>query len=122
MKLKRQGFYREMPHGDKDDPSILQFIREEGESDEDKIYQYLSAGIIVVTCGGVVKDIINSNNGTAGCPDMLTDGIWLWPGDLAYYVKKYHLKLDEDFIKSMSNNGWHIKNIPSIDYDNLEII
>ena len=47
------------------------------------------------------KDIVDSNNGIAGCPDMLTDGIWLWPGDLAYYVKRYHLKLDEDFLQSM---------------------
>lgn len=87
--------------------------------DEDKIYRYLKAGITVVACGGVVKDIVDSNNGIAGCPDLLTDGIWLWPGDLAYYVKKYHLKLDEDFIKSMSNHEWCIKDIPSIDYDNL---
>ena len=40
MKLKRQGFYKEMPYGDQSDPSILQFIRERGEIDEDKIYQY----------------------------------------------------------------------------------
>lgn len=30
MKLKRQGFYKEMPHGNKSAPSILQFIREGG--------------------------------------------------------------------------------------------
>ena len=122
MKLKRQGFYREMLHGDKGDPSILQFIRDKGELDEDKIYRYLKAGIIVVACGGIVKGIVDSNNGIAGCPDMLTDGISLWPGDLAYYVKKYHLKLDEDSLQSMRDNEWCIKNIPSIDYDNLEII
>lgn len=122
MKLKRQGFYKEMPHGDKNDPSILQFIRDEGDLEEHNICQYLNEGIVVSACGGVVKDIINSNNGIAGCPNILTDGIWLWPGDLVNYVKKYHLKLDKNFIKSMRDNDWHIKDILDIDYDDLEIV
>lgn len=121
MKLKRQGFYKEMPHGDKNDPSILQFIRDEGDLEESRICQYLKEGTVVIACGGIVKDIVNADNGIAGCPNMLTDGIWLWPGDLAYYVKRYHLKLNKDFIKSMRDNNWHIKDIPNIDYDNLEI-
>lgn len=122
MKLKRQGFYKEMPHGNKNDLSILQFIREEGEVEEDKIYQYLKEGIVLVSCGGIVKDVINSDKGIAGCPDILTDGYWLWPGDLAYYVKEYHLQLEKKFIKTMRDNNWHIKNISNINYDELEIV
>lgn len=122
MKLKRLGFYKEMPHGDKNDPSIFQFIREKGEMEEERIYQYLKEGIVLIACAGVVEDIINSSNGIAGCPDMLTDGTWLWPGDLAYYVKNYHLELDRDFIKTMRYNNWHIKYISNIDYDNLDIV
>lgn len=30
MKLQRLGFYNEMPHGDKNDPSILKSVREGG--------------------------------------------------------------------------------------------
>ena len=122
MKLKRQGFYKEMPYGDQSDPSILQFIRERGEIDEDKIYQYLEKGIVLMACGGIVKDIINPDNGIAGCPDILTDGIWVWPGDLAYYVKRYHLELDKDFIQTMRDNSWHIKDITNIDYDDWDIV
>ncbi|MBD5394301.1 MAG: hypothetical protein HDR71_08510 [Lachnospiraceae bacterium] len=122
MKLKRQGFYKEMPYGDQSDPSILQFIRERGEIDEDKIYQYLEKGIVLMACGGIVKDIINPDNGIAGCPDILTDGIWVWPGDLAYYVKRYHLELDKNFIQTMRDNNWHIKDITNIDYDDWDIV
>ena len=122
MKLKRQGFYKEMPYGNQNDPSILQFIRERGEVDEDKIYQYLEKGIVLMACGGIVKDIINPDNGIAGCPDILPDGIWVWPGDLAYYVKRYHLELDKDFIQTMRDNSWHIKDITNIDYDDWDIV
>ena len=59
------------------------------------------------------------DNGVAGCPDILTDGVWMWPGDLAYYVKKYHLELDKEFVQGMEDSGWHIRNISGIDYDNL---
>ena len=37
MKLQRLGFYNEMPHGDKNDPSILKSVREGGELEEEKI-------------------------------------------------------------------------------------
>lgn len=119
MKLKRQGFYKEMPHGRESDLSIQKFVRKKGNAEEDKIYQYLKEGIVLAACGGVVKDVINPDNGIVGCPDMLTDGEWLWPGDLAYYVKNYHLQLDREFIKTMKNNNWHVSNI---DYDELENI
>lgn len=41
MKLRRQGFYREMPHGNEDDPSIFLYIRDKGDKEE-RIYQYLN--------------------------------------------------------------------------------
>ena len=41
MKLRRQGFYREMPHGNEDDPSILLYIRDKDDKEE-RIYQYLN--------------------------------------------------------------------------------
>ena len=66
-----------------------------------------------------MKDVVNPDNGIAGCPDILTDGVWMWPGDLAYYVKKYHLELGKEFVQGMEDSGWHIRNIFGIDYDNL---
>lgn len=122
MKLRRQGFYKEMTHGDESDPSILTFIHQGEEKEVSKIYQYLKEGQVLVACGGIAQDVINPNNGSVGCPDMLTDGIWLWPGDLAYYVKQYHLKLDEEFVQSMRNSNWHVNDTLNIDYDNIEII
>ena len=120
MKLRRQGFYREMPHGNEDDPSILLYIRDKSDKEE-RIYQYLNEGIVLVSCGGIVEDVVNPDNGVAGCPDILTDGVWMWPGDLAYYVKKYHLELGKEFVQGMEDGGWHIRNISGIDYDNLQI-
>lgn len=122
MKIIRQGFFREMPHGDKYDPSIFLYIREKGDENESRIIEYLESGIVLIACGGVVNDVINPDNGNAGCPNMLTDGQWMWPGDLSYYVKKYHLMLDEQFIKTMVDNEWSIDNAIKIDYSVIYII
>lgn len=122
MKLKRQGFFKEMPHGEESDPSILKFIQNEKNKRMKEICQYLKEGSVLVACGGIAQDVINPQNGGAGCPDMITDGIWIWPGDLAYYVMQYNLKLDEDFIHTMKENKWHVNCNTNIDFDNIEII
>lgn len=122
MTLRRQGFYKEMPHGDESDPSIYEFIDKNEKSEIDNICKYLKGGRVLVSCGGITQDVINPQNGSAGCPDMLTDGIWLWPGDLAYYVKQYYLKLDDEFIQTMRDNHWYIKDDIDIDFVNIEVI
>ena len=67
-----------------------------------KIVKYLQSGIVLAACGSVVEDIINPQNGIIGTPDDLTDGTWMWPADLSYYVERYDLKLDEEFLDSYS--------------------
>lgn len=52
---------------------------------------------------------------------MITDGIWIWPGEISYYVKKYNLKLNEEFIQAMRENNRHIKKPINTNFDNVEI-
>lgn len=101
------------------DLSILNFIRKGKEKEK---CQYLREGRILVAYGGIVQDVINPQNGGAGCPDMITDVIWMWPGDLAYYVKQYNLKLDKYFIKTMRDNYLQVNGIADFDFDYIEII
>jgi len=121
MILKRQGYYKEMPHGDNADPSILDFIHK-NKVYKDEICRYLRNGFVLAACGSVVKDIIHPEKGIVGSPDDLTDGTWIWPADLAYYVENYDLKLDDAFIKHMIENSWSVSDDISIDEDNLQVI
>lgn len=121
MQLLRQGFFKEMPYGEEDDPSIFDFIQKEEETEKERICQYLEEGSVLAACGGIVPDIINPQHGVAGCPNIVTDGIWIWPGDLVYYVKEYNLRLDEEFIRTMRENNWHVKNPVNISIEDFEI-
>lgn len=121
MKLMRQGFFKEMSYSEEDDPSIFDFIQKDEEPEKTEICQYLEEGSVLVACGGIVQDVINPQNGVAGCPDMVTDGIWMWPGDLSYYVKKYNLKFDEKIIQTMRENNWHVKKLANMDIENIDV-
>ena len=122
MNLIRQGYYKEMPHGLDTDPSVKQNLKKKKIKNVDKIISYLQSGVELITCAGMVGDVIEPSRGSAGIPSVLTDGTWHWPGDLAYYVKNYNLELSQEFIDTMIRNDW--KNpitIKEIDFDELSI-
>lgn len=67
-------------------------------------------------------DVIDSSKGTAGTPTVYTDGKWIWPGDLAYYVKNYHLELPQEFLDYMQEKNWTIDfSLDDIDFDSVMI-
>lgn len=122
MNIKRQGFFREMPHGEDSDPSIRNRIGKIDSKIVKKVCKYLENGIKVISCAGTVDDIIKPERGTAGIPSILTDGIWYWPGDLAYYVKNYNVSLSSEFIETMQKNDWKILlKVDDIDFNNLSV-
>lgn len=122
MNLKRQGYFKEMPHGEDTDPSIIPYINKADSSEITNICAYLDSGIPLITCCGVSFDVIKPENGISGTPTVFSDGKWVWPGDLSYYVKNYALALDSAFVEDMREKGWHIDLSESdIDFKSITI-
>lgn len=122
MKVKTVGYFKEMPHGETSADSIYDFINKEDKLRIDKICRYLENGIEFIVSPGMVEDIINPEKGTAGVTSTYTDGMWFWPGDLSYYVRNYGLKLPDEFIETMEENGWEIKvALDDLDYEEIEV-
>ena len=76
----------------------------------------------MAACGNVVKDIICPEKGVIGSPDDITDGTWIWPADLVYYVENYDLQLDEEFIKHMAKQSWSVSEDLIIDEDDIDVV
>ena len=82
---------------------------------------YLKKGIVFIACPGTVRDALNVTSGIIGSPHILTDGVWAWPADLAYYVEKYHVRLPDDFTQHMKSCFWTPPNGDNINIEELEI-
>ena len=119
MKLKTIGFYRELRHGFKDGESILKQVNKNALENEIRVIEYLDSGKILCVSPGLIYDILDEQKEIIGSLDIRTDGIWAWPSDLSYYVKKYHLTLNNEFVIHMMKNDWIIPN--KIDMSILEL-
>ena len=106
MNLTTVGYFKEMPQGKSTDPSIHQLVNRGDTKLIEKICAYLDAGVTVIVCPGVTRDIINETAGPAGTGSACTDGVWLWPDDLSYYVRKYNISIPEAFLETMKGNNW----------------
>jgi hypothetical protein len=122
MKLKTVGYYKEMSQGRETDDSIYNFIYKGNPDENAKICQYLESGVEFIVSPGVTYDVINPDNGTSGIASSYSDGTWLWPGDLSYYVKKYNIKLPDEFISTMRKSNWIVPiRLEDMNYDEIII-
>jgi hypothetical protein len=101
------GFFREL-HDDPRLPSIRAAVRSSRHPDEDRIVAYLEAGFCLAACGGVQHDVFDPSSDRVTSPDMVTDGVFLWPGELPYYVATHGVELPADFVAHMRQNGWTV--------------
>ena len=61
-----------------------------------EIASYLRKGNVILTGLSRAKDVFTGER----IPDevhIMTDGEYLWPNELAWYVEKYNLRLPKDF-------------------------
>ena len=103
----RVGFFREMPHGDAYGPTIAEARRYRPGSHEKEIAEYLEQGHVRIFTPGISHDVFDQTK-LAGTPHRLTDGRFEWPGDLAYYVRNYHIRLPVPFVEHMRTNAWRV--------------
>jgi hypothetical protein len=118
-KLRLVGFFRELPHGLPDGPSLRESLGSTHAS-EPEILEYLRNGTMMVASPGMVGDVLGNPQVPVAAPHILTDGEWAWSGDLAYYVGKYHVRLPAEFVRHMEANGWRVP--ADIHLDELELM
>lgn len=113
------GFYREFRGGQPHEPSVRDAVQTDAAPHEAEILRYLGAGEALITTSSLVADVLDPEFGIIGPPHILTDGIYAWPAILPHYVKRYHVRLSEEFVLHMSANNWSIPS--SINFNGLKI-
>ncbi|MEU6213447.1 hypothetical protein ABZ891_26540 [Streptomyces sp. NPDC047023] len=100
------GEFRELKHGSPEGPSLVAAVRTEGDSHEDDLVRYLRGGSVIAATTSAVYDFLSPTNEFIDGLRLLTDGEWFWRTDLAHYVERYHVSVDDRFVAHARHRGW----------------
>jgi hypothetical protein len=103
-KLIRVGFFREMPHGEPTDPSLAAERAGAPAPHQDAVVAYLQGGHLFIATPSPTTDVIDRRT-LIGPPHYLTDGRYVWPGDVAHYVRAYNVRLPDEFVEHVVASG-----------------
>ncbi|MFF0384574.1 hypothetical protein [Streptomyces sp. NPDC004286] len=113
--IKQAGLYRELGGtGDESAPapSLRNSARTAGEWDEDRVLAYLDAGHEIFTAMGAERDVIADDVWITGAGSLITDGTWMWPIELAHYVRRHHVPLLPEFLNHIRAQGYVSPDVP----------
>jgi hypothetical protein len=108
MRVRHVGFFSDLPYGIPSEPSIRSLVAEQPHPDEERLVGYLNDGVLFIASPGVVFDVLEDDGVVIGAANILTDGVWAWPGALSYYVARYHLRIPDEFIDHARGNRWFV--------------
>jgi hypothetical protein len=106
MTVENVGFFREFPHGDPQGPSLRESMGKGDVEARDGVAGYLANGSLLATTGEHVSDVLKDEKVDAGLLAIQTDGRWVWPADLAYYVREYNVQLPVHFVDWARAAAW----------------
>ncbi|MFJ3659392.1 hypothetical protein ACIPPM_02865 [Streptomyces sp. NPDC090119] len=79
-------------------PSLRDAARAVGEGDEGRVLAYLDACPEIYTTMGAERDAIADDVWITGAGSLITDGTWVWPIELAHYVRRHHVALPHGLV------------------------
>jgi hypothetical protein len=122
MKITPVGYFRELRHGMSNGPSLKEAVSKGQYSFEKaKLVFYLKSGLVYIASPGLGIDVWGAEGQVSGPIHALTDGRWMWPADLAYYVETYNIALPQAFIDDLRKHHWKNPNANEIDITKIEI-
>lgn len=114
------GWFKELPDAMVDSPSIELFRTAEPLEEAPAIVDYLASGQVVAAgIGDMAIDVLGDAHREICPPAIMSDGVWVWPNHLAYYVAVYGVRPPIEFIEHMRQNGWVVPSLDSATVDRL---
>lgn len=99
---------------------MLDFVSRGDLGVRDLLASYLESGSLLAVTGKNVFDVLAEKQVVAGRLALITDGAWLWPADLSYYVRNYNILLPEDFVEYASERNWRPPELSSAELSAIE--
>ena len=93
-------------HHSPDGASLKDAVRPAPHPDRAGLLAYLRSGWCFAARPLVVPDYLRPEREMVSTSHWYTDGEWIWPTDLIYYVEEYHAELPAEFAARMASFGW----------------
>ncbi|MET8662832.1 hypothetical protein ABZV87_00700 [Streptomyces tendae] len=113
--VRAVGFFDELSPGwgFPTEGAIKDAVRSSADADEHRLVEYLRRGAGIWSEMGAQADVLDPEGPVlVSAGSLLTDGVWLWRDDLAYYVDRYHLALPGDFVACVRELGYSPPEVP----------
>ena len=79
-----------------------------------QVIEYLNKSVVILAWMGYFIDIQTKELIAPDC--YYSDGIWVWPSYLPYYLKKYpNFKIDPNFLAYLTSKGYSLNNREDIE-------
>jgi len=118
--LQPVGFFSDLSYGHAEEGPLSAAVRAESDDWEPSAVGYLEAGTPIAIAMMVTCDELDPARPEIGPLAILTDGTWVWPSDLAYYLGRYHCPLPDEFVTHMRDQDWHVPEDLEVDLDEYE--
>jgi hypothetical protein len=120
MIIGRAGFFRELPHGLPDGDSLREAVSGGEGQDEEKLLNYLRGNTVLAATAAMVDDVLDPQETAVAPLELVTDGAWVWPRDLAYYLERYHVALPLQFLLQIELHNWVQPQLTAQDLEQVE--
>ena len=87
-------------------PSLRDFISDTPQDNEVRILAYLESAPGIAGRGSVEGDVLDPDAPVAIFRSIFSDGVFIWSQNLAYYVRRYHLRLPPEVVAHMAAMNW----------------
>lgn len=87
--------------------------RPELDSDElDRLFEYLGSAPVVLTERGVDLDRLAPTPVPKVPVAFHTDGVWIWPAAVNYYLQEYNFAPESDLVEHVRSTGFSLPDVP----------
>jgi hypothetical protein len=103
-------------------PSIRDFIDKQSPDyhDKDQLAKYLETAQVVATTSRLRFPCVLTGKKFVGSLSYRTNGKWLWPDDLAYYVREHHVRLPTKMVEAIRQSAYKTPVVSDETISNLE--
>ena len=77
-----------------------------------KIRGYLQSGTVLQAFAGRAPDMFDPDRGNVVPANTLTDGTWVWQDGIVYYLDKYDLAPEPEFLEHIVAAGYQCPEVP----------